>query len=248
VKGILEDILTAKARRPPYSGADHSDLPRRSLLGAIRASSDLAVIAEFKRRSPSGGDLKLGADALDTASAYQAAGAAALSILTEPDFFLGAPADLAQVRLASPLPVLRKDFLVGESDIWESRAMGADAVLLIVRLLGERLGRLLSVSQEAGLEALVEVHDATEVKAALAAGAQMVGINNRDLDTLNTDLGVSTRLAPLVRGQATVVSESGLGQRSQCLELKDLGVDAFLIGETLLRGGSAAIFGTARPS
>lgn len=245
MSGILTEILRAKAKRPGYSGPDRSDLPRRSLLAALQPTQELAVIAEFKRRSPSGGDLQVGGDAVATAMAYQAAGAAALSVLTEPDFFSGSPSDLVNVRQASRLPVLRKDFLTDEADVWESRAMGADAILLIVRVVGERLGRLLEKTQEAGLEALVEVHDAPEVMAALAAGAQLIGINNRDLDTLQTDVSVSARLVPLVAEQAVVVSESGLQSRSQCLQLHALGVDAFLIGEALLRGGTDAIFGQA---
>lgn len=245
MSGVLADILRAKAQRPRYAGPNCSDLPRRSLLAALGTTADLAVIAEFKRRSPSGGDLQVGGDAAAMAMTYQAAGAVALSVLTEPAYFSGSPADLVQVRQTSRLPILRKDFLVDEADIWESRAMGADAILLIVRILGEQLGRLLAVSQEAGLEALVEVHDAAEARAAVAAGAELIGINNRDLDSLKTDVGVSARLLPLVAGHAVVVSESGLRRRSQCLELQALGVNAFLIGETLLRGGTDAIFGRA---
>ncbi len=241
--GVLDAILAAKARRAPYAGPDRSGLPRRSLTAALAGSAQLVVIAEFKRRSPSGGAIAPDGDPERTARAYEQAGAAALSVLTEPEFFAGSAGDLDVARTVSRLPVLRKDFLVDEKDIWESRRMGADAILLIVRVVGDALADLLQAASAAGLEALVEVHDEAEAEAALTVGAKLVGVNNRDLDTLTTDLATTRRLLPLLRGRALIVSESGLSTAEQCRALAAEGVDAFLIGEALLRGTGDAILG-----
>jgi indole-3-glycerol phosphate synthase len=194
------------------------------------------VIAEIKRKSPSGGELRPGASAADLARLYAANGAAALSVLTDFHFFGGQDADLSSARAASGLPTLRKDFVIDAYQVYEARTIGADAVLLIVRALTQaELTRLLDVTHRLGMEALVEAHSAEEVERALAAGARIVGVNNRDLDTLVTDVTLAPRLRPLVPRECVFVAESGVSQPDQIALLAEAGVDAVLIGEALVR-------------
>lgn len=196
----------------------------------------VALIAEIKRRSPSGGELRPDASAAELAAVYARAGAAALSVLTDNRYFGGEDADLQAARQASGLPVLRKDFLVDSYQVYETRAIGADAVLLIVRALEQtELERLLALAHQLGLEALVETHSAEEVDRAVAAGARIVGVNNRDLDTLVTDPSLAPRLRQRVPRECVFVAESGISQPRQIEELAGAGVDAVLIGEALLR-------------
>jgi indole-3-glycerol phosphate synthase len=194
------------------------------------------LIAEIKRKSPSGGELRPGAKADDLARTYAASGAAALSVLTDEKYFGGSDADLIAARQASGLPALRKDFVVDAYQIYEAAAIGADAVLLIVRALAQsELGAFLKLAESLGLDALVETHSAEEVKRALDAGGRIIGVNNRDLDTLVTDVGLAPRLRPLVPPECVFVAESGISQPEQISELSDAGVDAVLIGEALVR-------------
>jgi indole-3-glycerol phosphate synthase len=194
------------------------------------------VIAEFKRRSPSAGALRPGADAALIARAYARAGAAALSVLTDEHFFGGRMEDLAVARTAVALPVLRKDFLLDERDLLEARLGGADAVLLIVRILDRaRLAALLDQAGQAGLDALVEAHSAAEIDLALACGARVIGINHRDLDTLAIDLELSARARAQVGPSVTLVAESGIQSRADVARMREHGADAILIGESLLR-------------
>jgi indole-3-glycerol phosphate synthase len=173
--------------------------------------------------------------------AYAAGGAAAVSVLTDAEFFGGSLADLEAVRGEVGLPVLRKDFILDSRQIWESRAAGADAVLLIVAALSdESLAELLTVGAEAGLEALVEVHDETEVERALTAGALMVGVNNRDLATFEVNLAVAERLAPMLVGRAVTVAESGIGRAEHAVKMAVAGYDAILVGEALVRAEDPA--------
>jgi indole-3-glycerol phosphate synthase len=196
----------------------------------------VAIIAEIKRRSPSGGELRPGASAADLATTYARGGAAALSVLTDYRYFGGEDADLQAARAASSLPVLRKDFLIDPYQLYEARVIGADAVLLIVRALDDGLLRdLLSLADRLGLAALVETHSAAEVETALAAGARIIGVNNRDLDTLITDVALAPRLRPMVPPECVFVAESGISQPEQIAALHAAGVDAVLIGESLLR-------------
>lgn len=243
---ILDEIVSRLRDRPAYDGPDLSGLERRSLTGAIQARPGQAIIAEFKRRSPSRGDIAPLGDPGATALRYAERGAAALSVLTEPHHFSGSPADLIAARRVTGLPVLRKDFLLSEADVDESLRMGADAVLLIVRTVGGRLEALLRHARASGLEALVEVHDEDELGCALGAGASLIGINNRDLASMTTDLGVSRRLLPLVRGRAVAVAESGISRLTEVEELAGLGADAFLVGESLLLG-TADVLGGGSP-
>lgn len=205
---------------------------------ALRGAS-VALIAEVKRRSPSAGWIRRGAEVAEVARAYESAGASAVSVLTDGRYFGGSLEDLERVRAAVRLPVLRKDFVLSPVQIWEARAAGADAVLLIARLLEPRqLEELLGVSTEAGVAALVEVHAGGELSAVLEAGATVVGINNRDLTTFRTDLEVTCRLAPAVPPEVTVVAESGIGGRSDVERVAAAGVDAVLVGESLMRADS----------
>ncbi|MBI2755803.1 MAG: indole-3-glycerol phosphate synthase TrpC [Chloroflexi bacterium] len=210
----------------------------RDFAGALRAPG-VSVIAEIKRKSPSGGELRPGASAASLAAEYAANGANALSVLTDAHYFGGSDQDLADARERSGLPALRKDFVVDPYQVLEARAIGADAVLLIVRSLAERdLVSLLALSRALGLAALVETHNADEVRRALGAGAKIVGVNNRDLDRLVTDPTLAPRLRPLVPRDVVFVAESGIHQPAQITELLELRVDAVLVGEALVKAPS----------
>ena len=210
-------------------------------LGGVRASMQVSVIAEVKRRSPSAGAIRPDVDVGAQASAYAAGGAAAVSVLTDEPHFGGRLADLEAVAAAVSLPLLRKDFTLAPVQLWESRAAGASAVLLIARILeAAELRDLLSLAEALGLAALVEVHAAAELDAVLAAGARLVGINNRDLDTFTTDLGVTERLAGAVPPECVLVGESGIRSGADVARLARAGVDAVLVGEALMRGGDPA--------
>lgn len=194
-----------------------------------------AVIAELKRRSPSGGELRPDLDVSATARLYVTAGAAAISILTD-SAFGGSPADLEAVRAAVDVPVLRKDFIVDPVQIAESRVLGADWVLLIVAILpGDALEACLAAATRAGLHAIVEVHDASEIARALRVGAGCVGINNRDLRTLRTNLDTFASLRQLLPDGVICIAESGVRDVGDARRLLDEGADALLVGETLLR-------------
>lgn len=208
-----------------------------SLSAALSGGDRVAVMAEFKRRSPSAGPLAAGEAPVEVAAAYLDAGAVALSVLTDAQDFHGSLGDLESVAAASPgTPVLRKDFLVHPIQLLEARAAGASAALLIAAMLDDaELADLLDTATELGLEALVEVHTESELERALAAGARLIGINNRDLQRLETDLQVTTRLAPLVPPGAVVVSESGIRSADDVRRARDAGAHAVLVGEALLR-------------
>ena len=210
--------------------------PRGALFREVLAVSDrVNVIAECKRRSPSKGILRAAYDPVAIASAYERGGAAALSVLTEPTFFDGSLAHLTAVRQAVRVPLLRKDFIVDEFQLLEARAIGADAVLLIVAALTDAELRTLHARAEAlGLAVLVEVHDAGEVERALGAGARVVGVNNRDLRTLSVDMRASEEAAARIPRDVVAVSESGLRTSEDLARMRGLGYRAFLIGERLM--------------
>ena len=196
----------------------------------------VALIAECKERSPTGGWLQRPYDPVGLARRYVANGAAALSVLTEPEFFGGTLDHLQAIRAAVAVPILCKDFIVDPVQVMAARAAGADAVLLIVALLDDgRLRDLLAVTRGCGMQALVEVHDEAEVERALKAEAAIIGINNRDLTTMRTVMETTARLRPLIPTGHVVVSESGIGSRADIDALQRLGVDAALVGESLLR-------------
>jgi indole-3-glycerol phosphate synthase len=204
-------------------------------LGAVSRTDRVNVIAECKRRSPSRGILRADYDPAAIARAYAHNGAAAISVLTEPTFFDGTPGHLAAVRAAVELPLLRKDFIISEYQLLEARAAGADAVLLIAGALdGRTLQSLVIRAEDLGLDALVEIHDARELAAALDAGAALVGVNNRNLRTLQVDVDVSERLIAAIPPPVVAVSESGLKTAEDLLRLRALGYRAFLVGERFM--------------
>ncbi|HEU4749446.1 MAG TPA: indole-3-glycerol phosphate synthase TrpC [Acidimicrobiia bacterium] len=208
---------------------------------AVLRGSGLKLIAEVKRRSPSRGELAPSLDPALQAAAYARGGAAAISVLTEPQFFAGHPDDLLAAREASGLPVLRKDFVVESIQVWESRAIGASAVLLIVAALtpNELVG-LISDVERAGLAALVEVHDREEVRIALDAGARIIGVNNRDLSTFAVSLETAELLAPELAGPGLTVAESGIWTRADARRMAACGYNAILVGEALVTSADPA--------
>lgn len=235
-----EVALLAGVRANLRAGA--LDLPpARGFASALRQPGEVAVIAEIKRRSPSAGWIREGANAAALAMGYEKAGAAAVSVLTDRDHFGGALADLSAVRHAVALPLLRKDFVIDEVQLYEARVAGADAALLIARILdGSRLDDLLGAAAEVGLDVLVETHDELELERALAAGAGVIGINNRDLDTLRVDRALALRLGALVPADRIAVAESGIADRAHVDALGDAGIDAILVGERLMRAADPA--------
>ena len=224
--------LEAEAARRP---------PARSLARALRQPGRITCIAEFKRRSPSAGWIAEHADLSAMARAYAAGGARAMSVLTDGPFFGGSLDDLVAARAASDLVILRKDFIVDRYQVVEARAAGADALLLIVAALTDaELAALLAATREMGLEVLVEAHDAGEVARAVAAGAEVVGINNRDLKTFTVDRELAARLRPTVPADRVIVAESGIRDAADVARLRAAGIDAILVGETLMRAPDPA--------
>jgi indole-3-glycerol phosphate synthase len=212
--------------------------PTRPFGGRLAASAGggLAVIAEVKRRSPSKGVLDADLDPAAVTTEYEAGGAACVSVLTDAEFFGGSPADLDAARSACGLPILRKDFTVSEADVCDARLMGADAVLLIVAALSdEELAALLSLAAELTLDALVEVHDEAELERGLDAGAELVGVNQRDLATFEVDRDRGARLVPLIPSEVVAVAESGIRDEGDARRLADAGFQAVLVGESLVR-------------
>ena len=210
---------------------------RQALRGALTQNERINIIAEFKRRSPSKGDLNRNADPVAIAKTYQLGGAVALSVLTEEDYFAGSLDDLRAVRQAISLPILRKDFIFDEYQVYESAAAGADALLLIVTALDDdTLVRLRTITEdELGMDALVEVHTSEELGRAVQAGAQVIGVNNRNLSTFEVSLETSVQLAPAAPKDTLLISESGIGSADDIQRLRGLGYRGFLIGETLMR-------------
>jgi len=236
---ILDDIVRATRERleslETLPEIDPGVPPHRSLEAAIRACRERrAIIAEVKYASPSRGRIHDGCAPETIAREFAAAGAVGLSVLTEPAYFFGSIENLVRVRRAVTVPILRKDFIVDERQLAETRALGADAVLLIARVLGDRLPAFVDGAHALGLEALVEVHDRSEMERALATDARLIGINNRDLETMRIDLSTTFRLAEAARDAGRiVVSESGI---TWPYDVRSLGrhCDAFLIGSALM--------------
>jgi indole-3-glycerol phosphate synthase len=222
---------------------------RRDFIGALvsgRADRGMAVISEIKRRSPSKGDLDVALDAAAVAVAYEDGGASCLSVLTDEAFFGGSRADLVAARAACSLPVLRKDFTVGPLDVCDARIMGADAVLLIVAALDDtELATLLDLARDLGLAPLVEVHDEAELDRALAVGADLVGVNQRDLRTFEVDRDRALRMGERMPAGVVAVAESGIRDAADVARLAAAGFTAVLVGETLVRSAdrSSAVDG-----
>ncbi|WOX56490.1 MULTISPECIES: indole-3-glycerol phosphate synthase TrpC [unclassified Methanoculleus] len=236
---ILDEIVRATGERlanlAPLPAFDPDAVPRRSLEQSLRGCRERrAIIAEVKYASPSRGRIHEGGTPEAIAREFVAAGAAGLSVLTEPTYFGGSTENLVRVRRAVPVPILRKDFIIDERQLSETRALGADAVLLIARVLGSRLSAFVDEAHALGLEPLVEVHDRDEMEQAIATGAGLIGINNRNLETMRVDLTTTVRLAEAARGEGrTVVSESGIAWPYDVRRLSRH-CDAFLIGSALM--------------
>ena len=228
---VSPEVLEVMARNARDTAAAHA------LVGALRAEGKINIIAEFKRRSPSKGEIRSNADPTMIAKAYEAAGASAVSVLTEEDYFDGSLDDLRAVRQATSLPIVRKDFVFEEYQVYESAAAGADALLLIVAALDDAtLARLRQLTEEdLGMDALVEVHTSEEMDRARSSGAKLIGVNNRNLETFAVSLETSAQLAPLAGDDALLISESGIESADDILRLYDLGYRGFLIGESLMR-------------
>ncbi len=247
--GILARIVTRKMeeralRRVPIDALEQQALKvttsRRDFRAALRQRSP-AIIAELKKASPSRGVLAMDFDPAARARDYQRGGAAALSVLTDESFFQGSLADLAAARAAVDLPVLRKDFTLDEYQVVEAAAHGADAILLIVAILDEpRIRSLRAAADRFGMASLVEVHDDHELDIALAAGAQVIGVNSRDLRTFTVDLGTSIRLARRIPAGVLKIAESGIHSAADVARLADAGFDAFLVGEHLMQSADPA--------
>ena len=238
VAGTRRSVEVREAQTPPAALAERAAAtPSRQgrFAAAVSGTGTINVIAECKHRSPSKGVLRADYDPAAIAAAYAKAGAAAISVLTEPTFFDGSLEHLAAVRAAVDVPLLRKDFVVSEYQLLEAKAAGADAVLLIVAALRPvELKVLHDHATRMGLDVLVEVHDATELSIALDAGARIVGVNNRNLRTLEVDVQASDELIAKMPAEVVGVSESGLQTSTDVLRLRNLGYRAFLIGERLM--------------
>jgi indole-3-glycerol phosphate synthase len=239
----LDRIIAAHRAR---SAADHRRLedlvaeteslpPTRGFSAALRADGGVSVIAEVKRASPSKGRLAMDLDPAELARAYERGGARAVSVLTDREFFSGSPEDLKKARSAVALPVLRKDFTVGPADVLDARIMGADAVLLIVAALSPSdLPDLISLAASIGIDALVEVHDEGEAELALASGATLIGVNQRDLVTFDVDTRRAVRVAAALPRDVVRIAESGITSPEDVKPLADAGFDAVLVGEALV--------------
>lgn len=228
----LDELVEAARSEPP---------PRGFAAALLSAAGGLAVVAEVKKRSPSRGDLAPEAVPGVLAKAYADGGATCLSVLTDAEFFGGSPSDLGEARAATELPVLRKDFTVSERDVCDARIIGADAVLLIVAALDDdELGRFLALAADVGLDALVEVHDEAEVARAVAAGATLVGVNQRDLTTFEVDTDRAVRVAAAIPAGVVKVAESGIRGPEDAARLAAAGYDAVLVGESLVTSDDPA--------
>ena len=244
---ILEDIIRHKRKElkalktsRPLEGLkkelSRSKISRGPFLKALRKKNGMAVIAEIKRRSPSKGALCWNFEPVRIARSCQKGGAAALSVLTDRKFFGGSPEILTRVKKSVRIPVLRKDFIVDEYQLFESKKMGADAVLFIVRCLSlDELKNFYALAQKIGLEVLFEVHDEVDLKKISPLKPRLVGVNNRDLSSFKVDLNTTRRLARRVPGGALLVSESGIFEAKQLSQLKKWGVKAALVGESLMK-------------
>jgi indole-3-glycerol phosphate synthase len=250
IPSILSRILTTKAEEVASRSRRHDlatisamardQVPARGFTNRVidLAASGPAVIAEVKKASPSAGVIRENFHPADIARSYEKAGAACLSVLTDEQYFQGCDDYLAQARTACSLPVLRKDFMVDPWQIHESRAIGADCILLIVTALQrDQLQELDGLARETGLDVLVEVHDETELEDALSTGARLIGVNNRDLHTFTTDLATSENLRPMMPVGRTMVTESGIHTVEDVSRMQSANINGFLVGEAFMRSG-----------
>jgi len=237
-----QEVALAKSRRSLASlqqGINDLEDQPRGFLRALRATADsgwTSVIAEVKKGSPSKGVIREDFDPLAISETYQDNGATCLSVLTDENFFMGHLLYLAKIREVVSLPLLRKDFICDPYQIYEARAAGADAILLIAAMLDAvQLAEYNALASELHLDVLLEVHDEGELESALATGCELIGINNRNLQTFATDLATTERLLPLIPADHFVVAESGISSRADVLRLQKAGARGFLVGESLMR-------------
>ena len=241
LKKVLEEtaVIAGALERRPFESTQEAAAkapPVRNFHDALYSESGIRVICEIKKASPTAGVIRQDFDPARIAGDYEAGGASALSVLTNATYFQGSMDHLRAARAAVDLPVLRKDFVIGPAQIWESRAAGADAVLFIVRMLRDgELQKLMRTAAVAGLHALVEVHDEKELDRAVAAGATIIGVNARNLDTLEVDIKTCERLAGRLPKGTVCVAESGIASRADLLRMQDAGYHAALIGEHFMR-------------
>jgi indole-3-glycerol phosphate synthase len=245
---FLDELLASTRKRVEELSAVVSEEALEQRITAAEAprgfaatldGDDIALIAEVKRASPSKGDLREDLNPRELAAAYRSGGASAISVLTEPDRFRGSMEDLGAVREAG-LPVLRKDFIIDPFQVFESRAWGADALLLIVRALGDEMGSLYRSAVSLGLDVLVEVFDESDLERALALDPELIGINHRDLTTFEVDPDRTAKLAPLIPDGCTIVALSGVEEHAEVEALRSAGADAVLVGESLVRAPDPA--------
>lgn len=231
-----QEVKTLRSRFKELKSASDRVAPPKDFLGNLTFGESVGIIAEIKRKSPGAGSIRPDLDPVELAVNYESSGATALSILTDRDYFGGSMDDLRKVRRSVQLPILRKDFIIDESQIYESSAAGADAILLIASVLdNQQIRDYRQVAEGLGMTALIEVHDSTELDRGVWAGAKLLGINNRNLKTFNTNLETTFSLMNRVPLGMTLVSESGIHTRKDVYMLGQAGVDAVLVGESLLR-------------
>jgi indole-3-glycerol phosphate synthase len=233
------EVARLKNAMPVYS--DHNLPPIRDFKAAISAPLQINLIAEIKFASPSAGRIRPKADPILIGRVYEDAGAAAISLLTDKRFFQGDLNHLPRLKKAIDLPILRKDFIIDEVQVREASNYGADAILLIARILSQaQLAELISACRELGMDPLTEVHDREDLEKAIDAGAEIIGINNRDLDSFAVDINTTFELAPLVPDDRVVISESGLANKEDIRSLKDTRVQAVLVGSALMKSDDLA--------
>ena len=233
------EVARLKKTMPVHS--DHNLPPIRDFKTAISAPGRINLIAEIKFASPSAGLIRSKADPILIGRIYEDAGAAAISLLTDQRFFQGDLKHLPRLKKAVCLPILRKDFIVDEIQVRQAFIYGADAILLIARILSQaQLAELISACRELGMDALTEVHDRDDLEKALECGAEIIGINNRDLDSFTVDVNTTFELAPLVPDARVIISESGLATEADIRSLKDTRVQAVLVGSALMRNDNLA--------
>ena len=235
---ILDEIVAHKREEVAGKKAQKFDLkdlsPTRNLVSSLKGER-ISLITEIKRCSPSRGEIRAEADPTHVATVYEKNGAAAISVVTDRKYFCGSDEFVALVKGVTDLPVLRKEFIIDPFQIVESRALGADAILLIASILNPtQINDFLKIAEEFGLDCLVEVHTEEELQQVLRTKAQIIGINNRDLATLTVDINTSFRLRPLIPSGIITVSESGIKDRGDIVRLEGVGFDAVLIGESLM--------------
>lgn len=254
-KDILQRIVETKAREVEAARRliPESELRRlaagrdkwRPFLGNLQHAhrEGTGIIAEIKRASPSRGVIRADIDPADYARKYEAGGAIAISVLTDSSYFMGSADDLKQARRASTIPVLRKEFVISEYQVYESAVMGADAVLLIARILSESLlCDLVAICRELGMDSLVEIHGPEDMEKAVRSGAKIIGINNRDLKTFDTDTGVAVRMVSGLSSGQIPVAASGINSRGDIEKMEQAGIHNFLVGESIVRAADPVAF------